>query len=187
MIRRALALLSLLVAVAACTERDAPRPVPVPDRDPVAAATRPLSSREAIPPAASAPVAPAAAVDPDDPAEPGIPDLARLARYVFKTMQRHEEVCPFGNPFRDRLHFALEVDVEGGRITRVGVGHVGLEPAAGGEARTLGQSQWPRELTGYVVCLAPHLQAVAMAPSPADGSYEPAYSFSASPAGRPAP
>jgi hypothetical protein len=46
------------------------------------------------------PSAPGSAVDPDDPAEPGIPDLARLARYVFKTMQRHEEVCPFENPFR---------------------------------------------------------------------------------------
>jgi hypothetical protein len=171
--RRFLLLLPVLLAAAGCTDRDAPRPVPVPD------ATRPLSSQEAIPPAP-----PPAAVDPDDPAEPGISDLARLARYVFRAMQRHEQVCPFDNPFRDRLHFALAIEVRGGRMARVGLGHVGLEPAAGGEARTLTQAEWPRELTGYVACLAPHLQAVTMAPSPADGSYEPVYSFSANPAGR---
>jgi hypothetical protein len=187
MLRSPLTLVLLLAAVA-CTDRDAPRPVPVPDQDP-AASTRPLSSREATtPPAAVAPAAPAtAAVDPDDPAEPGIPDLARLARYVFRAMQRHDEVCPFDNPFRDRLHFALGIDVKVGRMTRVGLGHVGLEPAAGGEARTLTQAQWPRELTAYVACLAPHLQAVAMAPSPADGAYEPAYSYRGLPTGRPAP
>jgi len=168
MTRSALILATLLAAVA-CTDRDAPRPVPVPDERAAAAAPPP------------------AAVDPDDPAEPGISDLARLARYVFRTMQRHEEVCPFDNPFRDQLHFALAIEVKGGRMARVGLGHVGLEPAAGGEARTLAQAQWPRELTGYVACLAPHLQAVAMAPSPADGSYEPAYSFSGRERGRPAP
>jgi hypothetical protein len=165
MTRRAVILATLLVALA-CTDRDAPKPVPVPDERAAAAAPPP------------------ATVDPDDPAEPGISDLARLARYVFKTMQGHEEICPFGNPFRDRLHFALAIEVRGGRMTRVGLGHVGLEPATGGEARTLAQSQWPRELTRYVTCLAPHLQAVAMAPSPTDGSYEPVYSFSANPAGR---
>jgi hypothetical protein len=154
--------------------------VPVPGGTPDA--MRPLSSREAIPPAP-----PSAAVDPDDPAEPGISDLARLARYVFKTMQRHEEVCPFDNPFRERLHFALAIDVKGGRMTRVGLGHVGVEPEAARSTRTLAEAQWPRELTGYVACLAPHLQAVAMAPSPADGSYEPEYSFSGWAAGRAAP
>jgi len=181
---RSLLALVLLLLAAACSDRDAPRPVPVPDRDPAADATRPLSSREAVPPPAAAP---AAGVDPDDPAEPGIPDLARLARYVFKTMQRHEEVCPFENPFRDPLHFALEIEVKGGRMTRVGLGHVGLEPATGTEARTLAAAQWPPELTAYVACLAPHLQAVAMAPSPADGGYEPVYSFGGRAAGRPAP
>jgi len=167
MTRRSLILLTLLTV--ACTDRDAPRPVPVPDQG------------------AAAPAPPAAAIDPDDPAEPGISDLARLARYVFRTMQRHEQVCPFDNPFRDRLHFALAIEVRGGRMARVGLGHVGLEPAAGGEARTLTQAQWPRELTGYLTCLAPHLQAVAMAPSPADGSYEPVYSFGGRAASRPAP
>ena len=187
MLRSSLALVLLLLAVG-CTDRDAPRPVPVPDQEPAAAGTRPLSSREAPPPAAAAPAAPApVAVDPDDPAEPGIPDLARLARYVFRAMQRHDEVCPFDNPFRDRLHFALEIEVKAGRMTRLGLGHVGLEPAAAGEARTLTQAQWPRELTAYVACLAPHLQAVEMAPSPADGVYEPVYSFRGREAGRPAP
>jgi len=187
MIRRAL-VSALLLAAFACTDRDAPRPVPVPDQD-AADATRPLSSREALPPSAGAAAAPAtAAVDPDDPAEPGIPDLARLARYVFKTMQRHDEVCPFENPFPDRLHIALEIDVKSGRMARVGLGHVGLESEAGRDARTLAEKQYPRELTAYVACLAPHLQTVAMAPSPADGSYEPVYSFGGrAPTGKAAP
>jgi hypothetical protein len=174
--RRFLLLLPVLLAAAGCTDRDAPRPVPVPDAD------RPLSSREATPPAPRP-----AAVDPDDPAEPGISDLARLARYVFKTMQRHEEICPFGNPVRERLHFTLAIGVRAGRMTRVDLAHVGVQPETAGNARALAEARWPRELTGYVSCLAPHLQAVAMAPSPADGSYEPVYSFSANPAGRAGP
>jgi hypothetical protein len=179
MTSRALILATLLAAVA-CSDRDAPRPVPVPDATPDA--TRPLSSRETIPPAP-----PSAAVDPDDPAEPGISDLARLARYVFQAMQRHEEVCPFGNPLRDRLHFALAIEVRGGRMAQVGLGHVGVEPEPAGSARMLAEARWPRELTGYVACLAPHLRAVTMAPAPADGAYEPEYSFSGSSAGRAAP
>jgi hypothetical protein len=187
MLRSSLAL-ALLLLVAACTDRDAPRPVPVPQEEPAADAARPISGREAIPPAAGTPPASAAATaDPDDPAEPGISDLARLARYVFRTMQRHEEICPFDNPFRDQLHFALEIEVKAGRMTRVGLGHVGLEPEKGGEARTLDERQSPREITAYVTCLVPHLQAVAMAPSPADGVYEPVYSFGGGAAGRPAP
>jgi hypothetical protein len=175
--------LALPFLAAACTDRDAPKPVPVPDRDPAADLARPLSSREAIPPASS----PLAAADPDDPAEPGIPDLARLARYAFRTMQQHGDVCHLDNPFRDRLHFAIELEVKGGRMTRVALGHVGLEPEAAGESRTLAEGQRPREIEAYVACLAPHLQAVTMAPSPADGTYEPVYGFSANPAGRPAP
>jgi hypothetical protein len=179
---RSLLAFVLCLLAAGCSDRDAPRPVPVPDRDPAAEATRPLSSREAGPPPA-----PGAAVDPDDPAEPGIPDLARLARYVYKTMQRHEEVCPFENPFRDRLHFAFEIEVKAGRMTRVGLGHVGLEPETAREAMTLAEERWPHELTAYATCLAPHLLAVGMSPSPADGSYEPVYSFGGRPAGRPRP
>jgi len=172
---RRLLILTLLLAAAACTDRDAPRPVPVPDQK---AGGETLSSHGGT----SAPTA-----DPDDPAEPGISDLARLARYVFRTMQGHEEVCPFDNPFRDRLHFALEIEVKSGRMARVGLGHVGVEPEGAREARTLAKAGWPRELTTYVACLEPHLKAVVMAPSPLDGSYEPVYSFSASPAGRGAP
>ncbi len=184
---RSLLALALFLLATACTDRDAPRPVPVPDHEPAADATRPLSSRESIP-AAGAPAAPGtAAVDPDDPAEAGIPDLARLARYVFKTMQRHDEVCPFDNPYREALHFALDIEVKAGRMTRVGLGHVALEPAAGGDSRTLAAGQRPRELATYVTCLAPHLQAVAMAPSPADGAYEPVYSFGGRETGRTAP
>jgi hypothetical protein len=165
---RLLAPLPLLLIAISCTDRDAPKPVPVAD-----AGTR-------VP-------APSPPTDPDDPAEPGIGDLPRLARYVFKTMQAHDEVCPFANPFRDRLHFALAVEVKGGRIAQVGLAHVGLEPAGGAEARTLAKPQWPREVTGYVTCLAPHLRAVEMDPAPADGSYEPAYAFGGRQDGRPAP
>jgi hypothetical protein len=170
--------LALLLLLTACTDRDAPRPVPVPDQGP-APDRQPLSSREAAP--AGAPV------DPEDPAEPGISDLARLARYVFKTMQRHEAVCPFANPFRDRLHFAFDVEVRAGRMTRAGLAHAGVEPGTAGEGRSLAREQWPRELTAYVSCLEPHLKAVVMAPSPADGAYEPVYSFGGQPSGRPAP
>jgi hypothetical protein len=181
LIKARLVLLLATLLAAACTDRDAPRPVPVPDEGAAADPSRPVSSREGIA------TAPPAQVDPDDPAEPGIPDLARLARYVYKVMQRHDQVCPFGNPFRDRLHFALEVEVRGGRMTRVGLGHVGIDRAGANEARPLAAAQWPSELESYVTCLAPHLQAVPMAPSPADGSYEPEYSYGGREGGRPGP
>jgi hypothetical protein len=161
-------LLPFLLLAVSCTDRDAPKPVPVPQEGTRAEAPSPSA-------------------DPDDPAEPGIGDLPRLARYVFKAMQAHEEVCRFDDPFRERVHFALAIGVEGGRITRVGLGHVGVEPTAGAEARTLAKAQWPRELTGYVSCLGPHLEAVVMDPAPADGSYEPAYAFGGRENGRPAP
>ncbi len=161
-------LLVILLVSVSCTDRDAPKPVPVPEE----------GSRAA---------APSPSADPDDPAEPGIGDLPRLARYVFKTMQAHQEVCPFDNPFRERVHFALAIDVRGGRITRVGLGHVGVEPAGGAEARTVAKPQWPRELTGYVTCISPHLKAVEMGPAPTDGSYEPAYAFGGREDGRAAP
>jgi hypothetical protein len=179
MTRLSLTLLALL-PFAACTDRDAPRPVPVSDREPAAEATRPLSSREPLPPAspAAAPV-----VDPEDPAEPGISDLARLARYVYKTMQGHEDVCPFANPFRDRLHFAFEVEVRDGRMTRVGLGQVGHESEAG-EVHEIPRAQWPPEVTSYAACLGPHLKSVVMAPSPADGTYEPLYTFSGNDSGQ---
>jgi hypothetical protein len=167
---RSLALVPLLLLIS-CGDRDAPRPVPVPQEG-----TR-----------ASAPSPSAEPTDPDDPAEPGISDLARLARYVFKTMQAHQEVCPFDDPFRERLHFALAIDVKGGRIARVGLGEVGVEPAEGAEARTLAKPQWPRELTGYVSCIGPHLQATEMNPAPADGPYQPAYAFGGRVDGRAAP
>jgi hypothetical protein len=164
--RRLLLPLPLLLAVS-CSDRDAPKPVPVPDEDVSAS----------LPGPGAAPVPGAVAADPDDPAEPGISDLARLARYVFKTMQRHDEVCPFANPLPDRLHFTLSLDVKGGRIARVGLGYVTVEPAGASEPRSLAEARWPRELTAYVECLAPHLRALSMDPAPADGSYEPAYAY----------
>jgi hypothetical protein len=165
---RPLILAPLLLLALSCTDRDAPKPVPVPQEAARAAAPSPPA-------------------DPDDPGEPGIGDLPRLARYVFKTMQAHQEVCPFDNPFRERVHVALAIDVRGGRITKVGLGHVGVEPAGGAEARGLAKAQWPRELTGYVTCIGPHLKTVEMDPAPADGSYEPAYAFGGRTDGRPAP
>jgi hypothetical protein len=164
---RGLPLLLPLLLALSCSDRDAPKPVPVTDE--AAPAT--------LPGPGAAPVPGAAAADPDDPAEPGISDLARLARYVFKAMQRHDGVCPFANPLADRLHFALALEVKGGRMTKVGLAHVTVEPTGASEARPLGEAQWPRELTAYVECMAPHLEAVAMDPAPADGSYEPVYAY----------
>lgn len=173
--RRLLLLLPLLLVVCSCSDRDAPKPVPVTDD----------AAPASLPAPGTAPVPGASPADPDDPAEPGISDLARLARYVFKTMQRHDGVCPFANPLRDRLHFALSVEVKGGRVTSVGLAHVTVEPAGASGARPLAAAQWPRELTAYVECLAPHLQALSMEPSPADGSYEPVYAYGGRPDGRP--
>ena len=151
------------LGLAACRDRDAP----------------PAAARPVTPPAA------APSADPNDPSEPGISDLARLARYVFSTMQRHEDVCPLQNPFRDTLHFAFAIEVAGGRMARVGLGEVAVEGSAG--KRSLRQAQWPDALVGYVTCLAPHLQGVVMSPAPADGAYEPAYSFAGQPEGKTAP
>jgi hypothetical protein len=83
------------------------------------------------------------------------------------------------------MQFTLDVDVTQGRMTRVALGHVALERH--GSAHALAAARWPRELVDYVACLTPHLTAVGMDPAPADGSYEPAYSFEGRPAGRPAP
>lgn len=163
------AVLALALALAACSDRDAPRPV------------NDLGS----PPPAIAPPPAAASADPDDPAEPGIPDLARLARYVFRTMQRHEEVCPLENPFRDTLHFAFAIEVAHGRMTRVGLGEVALEGPVG--RLSLLKRQWPPELVAYVGCLEPHLRGVEMNPSPADGAYQPLYSFAGRADGKPVP
>ena len=171
---RRFALLALTLALAACSDRAAPRP-----------ANALGSPRPTTPawPAVSPPAS--ASADPDDPAEPGIPDLARLARYVFRSMQRHEDACPFGNAFRDSLHFAFAIEVARGRMTRVGLAEVAFEGATG--RRPLPQALWPRELAGYVACLEPHLKAVEMNPTPADGSYEPYYSFAGRPDGKTAP
>jgi hypothetical protein len=167
-----LALLALTLALVACSDRDAPRPVT--DLGSPAAPLRP----SAQPPAA-------ASADPNDPAEPGIPDLARLARYVFRTMQHHEEVCPLQNPFRETLHFAFMIEVANGRMTRVALSEVAVQDSRG--RRPLSKAQRPPEVAGYLACLEPHLKAVAMSPAPADGLYEPAYSFGGQPKGKPAP
>ncbi len=167
------ALVLLAAALAACSDRDAPRPVNDLGSAPPAAPARP----------ATPPAAPAA--DPNDPAEPGISDLARLARYVFLAMQRHEEVCPLENPFRETLHFAFMIEVKGGRMTRVALSEVAVQ--GGAAKRALSKAQRPPEVAGYLACLEPHLKAVVMSPAPADGLYEPAYSFGGQPSGKPAP
>jgi hypothetical protein len=167
-------LLAALLALAACSDRDAPRPV----ND--LGTPRPAGpSRPSAPPPVAAPA------DPNDPAEPGIADLARLARYVFRTMQDHETVCPLENPFRETLHFAFMIEVKGGRMTRVALSEVAVQGADA--KRPLSKAQRPPEVAGYLACLEPHLKAVAMSPAPADGLYEPAYSFGGQPAGKPAP
>lgn len=173
MTRRA-ALLAAILALAACSDRDAPRPVNDLGSPAPAAPARP---------AAPPPVAGTA--DANDPAEPGISDLARLARYVFRTMGRHEEVCPLENPFRETLHFAFMIEVANGRMSRVALSEVAVQGK--GAKRPLSKAQRPPEVAAYLACLEPHLKAVAMSPAPADGLYEPAYSFGGRPSGKPAP
>jgi hypothetical protein len=167
-------LLAVAGALAACSDRDAPRPVT--DLGSPAPAAPSL-------PAAKPPVAPSA--DPNDPVEPGIPDLARLARYVFRTMQHHEAACPLENPFRETLHFAFMIEVANGRMTRVALSEVAVQDK--GARRPLSKARRPPEVAGYLACLEPHLKAVAMSPAPADGLYEPAYSYGGRPNGKPAP
>jgi len=142
------------------------------------------SGRDASPPAgqAAATAPPAAGSDSVDPAEAGIPDLARLARYVFRAMQDNEAACPIENPFEDKLHFAFAIDVAGGHMTHVGLAEVALEGPLG--RLGLLERQWPPELVAYVKCLAPHLEATPMRPAPADGHYQPLYSFAGQPGGR---
>jgi hypothetical protein len=77
------------------------------------------------------------------------------------------------------------VDVRAGRMTRVVLGHVGVEQ--GTAVRTLARDEWPSGLVAYLGCLEPHLEALAMDPSPADGTYEAAYSFPGLPGGSPTP
>ncbi len=178
MSRRLAALGALCVLAAACGG-DAPRRVD----DPGPPRATPTVAPAVAPPGAETRAA--AAPDPNDPAEPGIPDLARLARYVFRTMQRHEDVCPLANPYRDSLHFAFAIQVAGARMTSVGLAEVAFEGASG--KRALPKAVWPRELTAYVACLAPHLQAVEMSPAPAAGAYQPFYSFAGRPDGIAAP
>jgi hypothetical protein len=183
---RPLAAALVLLTLAACSGGSPPPPVATASPTPPATGDdlRPLSSREAGAPPAGAASAPAgAAVDPVDPAEAGITELARLARYVFRTMRQHEQACPFDNPLQDRLHFALEVEVRAGRMTRVGVGHAGH----GGDpqqSHEIPRESVPRALTAYVECLAPHLKSVVMAPAPADGVYEPVYTYPGNPMGQ---
>jgi len=110
-----------------------------------------------------------------DPAEPAISDLARLARYVFREMQRHEQACTLHNPFHDTLSFTIETEVKGGRIVSVRVGEAGLE--SGGETRPVPEGKPPAELVAYVDCLRPVLEAISMAPAPADGPYSPEYAY----------
>jgi hypothetical protein len=183
---RAVAEVSLL-ALVACSGSP-PAPVPVASASPPAARDdlRPLSSRETpLPNAPGEAGASATSVDPVDPAEPGIPDLARLARYVFRTMRTHTDTCAFENPYRDRIHFVVEVEVKGGRMTRVGLRHAAI--GAEDRSRELTAAQVPRDLVAYVECLSPHLRAVVMSPSPADGVYEPVYQYAGMAAGRVAP
>jgi len=110
-----------------------------------------------------------------DPAEPGLPDLVRLARYVFREMRRQQAVCSLSNPFPDSLSFVLVTEVKGGRIVGVRLGKAVLE--RGQEELPLPGGIPPNELVAYVDCLQPLLGAVEMAPAPADGTYEPVYSY----------
>jgi hypothetical protein len=170
----ALAVPLLLVALVACRDPDAPRPVAELESPPPTGAPRqPLTSRdgraEDTRPVATRP----RPSDLPDPAEPGIPDLARLARYVFAEMHAVEDVCSFSNPLPDPLSFAFHVDVRAGRMTQTHLAWAGVR--ARSEIRRL--ESVPPELTAYVSCLTPRLEAVRMDPAPADGTYQPEYGY----------
>lgn len=167
-----IAVLGLACALAACGGEPAP---PGRANDRAAAAEAPPAP----------PVAAADPSDPNDPALPGIPDLARLARYVFRSMRHHEAVCGFENPFRDTLHFAFMIEVVNGRMTRFALSEVSLEVEGG--RRALTGPKRPAAVAAYLACLEPHLKAVVMSPAPADGLYDPAYSFAGRAQGAAAP
>ena len=187
----------LLVALVACRDPDAPRPVSVlPTPTPgggVAssggASARPLSTRDdpgrdvrpvaptPPPPPTASPVLPSGA---PDPAEAGISDLARVARYVFREMRMGQYVCSFTNPLRDPISFALHIEARGGRMTEVHLAWAGVR-----HAEDMHRLQPPPpELGAYVECLTPGLQALVMDPAPADGTYQPEYSYPGLPGGR---
>jgi hypothetical protein len=176
----------MLVALVACRDPDAPRPVNVlPSPSPDEVGTRPLSSRDEAardvrPVAPTPPAAPALDPGAPDPAEPGIPDLARLARYVFREMRGGQDACPFVNPLREPIAFALHVEVQGDRMTEVHLAWAGVRH--GEEAHRLEPP--PPELRRFVECLAPRLRAVVMDPPPAEGAYQPEYSYPGQPGGR---
>jgi hypothetical protein len=176
----------MLVALVACRDPDAPRPVNVlPSPPPDEVGTRPLTSRDepardVRPVAPTPPAAPALSPGVPDPAEPGIPDLARLARYVFREMRGGQDACPFVNPLRDPIAFAVHVEVQEGRMTEVHLAWAAVRH--GGEAHRLEPP--PPELSSYAECLAPRLRAVVMDPPPADGAYQPEYSYPGKPGGR---
>jgi hypothetical protein len=164
----------VLLALAACRDPDAPRPVNELESPPAGSAPlRPLTTRDEgvtdTRPVATRPLPPGL----PDPSEPDIPDLARLARYVFREMRMAEQECPFVNPFHDPISFAFHVEVRDGRMSTVHLAWAALR--AGEESRPLQPA--PPELTAYAACLAPRLEAVAMDPSPSDGAYQPEYSY----------
>jgi len=178
----------LLVALVACRDPDAPRPVsvlptPSPGGDAASSggmAARPLSTRDDaardVRPVAPTPTpAPPSLLPPGapDPSEAGISDLARLARYVFREMRVAQGVCSFVNPLRDPVSFALHIEVRAGRMTEVHLAWAGVRHAD--DIHRLEPP--PPELRAYVECLTPRLQAVAMEPAPVDGTYQPEYSY----------
>jgi len=175
--------LGLAAAHPACTDRDAPRPVPAFEggsgdgsgpmaSHPTAAPPDVRAVMETPPPAPAVGALPAGL---PDPAEAGISDLARLARYVFREMQRHEQACALTNPFHDTLAFTIEIEVKGGRIVSARVGEAALERS--GERVPVPGGTPPAELVAYVGCLRPVLEGIPMAPAPADGVYRPEYAY----------
>jgi hypothetical protein len=175
----------VLMALAACRDPNAPRPVSVlPTPSSQGGETRPLSShdeaeRDVRPVAPTPRTAPALPPGVPDPAEPGISDLARLARYVFREMRLAQDACPFANPLEDPISFAFHIDVQGGAIASAHLAWVGVR-----HGEEIHQIEAPPELTAYAECLAPRLEAVTMAPAPADDVYKPEYSYPGRAGGR---
>jgi hypothetical protein len=176
---------AVLVALLACRDPDAPRPVSVlPTPSSEAGGTRPLSShdeagRDVRPVAPTPRTAPALPPGVPDPAEPGISNLARLARYVFREMRLAQDACPFANPLEEPLSFAFHIDVQSGAIADAHLAWAGLR-----HGDEIHQIEAPPELTAYAECLVPRLEAAPMAPAPADGVYRPEYSYPGRAGGR---
>ena len=140
--------------------RDEPRPAP--------------TTRAGSPPAAARPSHPAGQGGAEGPGAAGISDLARISRYVFAEMQARGPSCQKQAFPPGRYDYVYEVTVRGGRVVAGRLAAVSRVTPVG--ATVLPSAQWPAALSASLACLQPFLEAMPMAPAPADGTYEARFS-----------